>query len=128
MHRALTRIVAIAAASAAAVMAVFAAGFALFALIVPMVGAAGAAAIVALVAALGVSLFALMVALRARQEERDVEVAQAQLADELPLGLSQFTRDRPLATLAVTAVAGILAARYPSLARDLLGVLGRLRR
>ena len=128
MHRAVTRIIAIAAASAAAVMAVFASGFALYALLVPTVGPPGAAAIVALVAALGVALFALFTALRARKEEREAAIAQAQIADELPLGLSSFTRDRPLATLAVTALAGLVAARYPTVARDLLGIISRLRR
>lgn len=128
LDRALTRVVAIAAASGAAVMAVFAAGFALYALILPVVGAPGAAAIVALVAALAVALFALAAALRARKRERDAEIAQAELAQALPLGLGDIARDRPIVALAVTALGGLLAARHPTLARDLLAIVARFSR
>jgi len=126
--RAWANIIAVAAACAAAVMAVFAAGFALYALIAPGVGAAGAAAIVALAAALIVALFALFAARRAQRREREAAVAQAELVDELPLSLGDIARDRPLVVLGVTALGGLLAARYPGLVRDLIGILGRFGR
>ncbi|MBL8531973.1 MAG: hypothetical protein JNK94_09585 [Hyphomonadaceae bacterium] len=123
--RAFSRIVAVAAASAAAVMAVFASGFSLYALILPVTGAAGAAAIVALAAALCVALFALFAAMRARQREREAAIAQAELAHSLPLGLGDIARDRPIMTLAISAVGGLLAARHPALTRDLIAIVAR---
>jgi protein-S-isoprenylcysteine O-methyltransferase Ste14 len=125
--RAMAAVVATAAAVAAVVMIVFALGFALYALIVPEIGSAAAAAIVALVAALAVALFALAAALRKRKHEREAAIAQAQLMDDLPLGLSDIIRDRPLATLAVTALGGILAARHPTLMRDVIHIVARFR-
>ncbi|MCA9270175.1 MAG: hypothetical protein KDA41_16955, partial [Planctomycetales bacterium] len=118
--RAMAAVVATAAAAAAVVMIVFALGFSLYALIEPNVGAAAASAIVALSAALFVALFALLAAFRKRQHEREAAIAQAELMDELPMGLGDIVRDRPLVTLAVTALGGILAARHPTLMRDLI--------
>jgi uncharacterized membrane protein len=127
--RAVSRIVAIAAASAAAVMAVFAAGFSLYALIEPRVGAAGASAIVALVAALIVALIALFATFRARKREREAQAAGSDLAHALPVELlGDAVRDRPLVTLAVTLVAGAIAARNPGLVRDLVGLAARFTR
>jgi hypothetical protein len=127
--RAMANVIATAAACAAAVMAVFALGFALYALVLPIVGAAGAAAIVALVAALGVALFALFVAMRRKREEREAAALQARVMDEMPLmGLGDLARDRPMVVLAVTALGGLLAARHPSLARDLIGIVARFSR
>lgn len=126
--RALATVIATAAACAAAVMAVFATGFALYALIVPQIGAAGAAAVVALVAALCVAVFALIAAMRARKRERETAVAQAELLDELPMGLGDIARDRPLVTLAVTALGGLLAARHPTLVRDVIHIVARFSR
>lgn len=126
--RAMAAVVATAAVAAAVVMAVFALGFALYALIEPALGPAGAAAIVALVAALIVMVFALIAALQKRQREREAAIAQAQLMDELPLGLGDITRDRPLVTLAVTALGGLLAARHPTLARDVIAIVARFGR
>jgi uncharacterized membrane protein len=127
--RAVSRIVAIAAASGAAVMAVFAAGFSLYALIEPRVGAAGASAIVALVAALIVALIALFATFRARKREREAQAAGHDLAHALPVELlGDAVRDRPLVTLAVTLVAGALAARNPGLVRDLVGIAARFTR
>ncbi len=123
--RAMSAVIATAAASAAAVMAVFALGFALYALIEPSVGAAGAAAFVALAAALVIAIFALVAALRARKRERETAVAQAELLDELPMGLGDIARDRPMLTLGITAVAGLLAARHPTLVRDLIHIVAR---
>lgn len=127
--RAMATVIATSAACAAAVMAVFALGFALYALIVPTVGSAGAAAIVALVATLGVALFALFAAYRRRQKEREAAALQAQVMEEMPLmGLGDIARDRPIVTLAVTALGGLLAARHPTLARDLIAIVARFSR
>jgi hypothetical protein len=123
--RAFSRIVAVAAASAAAVMAVFASGFALYALIIPVVGAAGAAAIVALVAALAVALFALTATLRSRQREREAEFARQEVERAMPQGLGGFASEKPLLSLGLSAVAGLVAARYPTLVRDLMAILDR---
>lgn len=123
--RAMSAVVAAAAACAAAVLAVFATGFALYALIEPQVGAAAAAATVALAAALIVAVFALIATLRARRREREAAMTQAELMDELPLGLGDMARDRPLLTLGITALGGLLAARHPTLARDLLHIVAR---
>ncbi|MGE0740879.1 MAG: hypothetical protein AB7O98_06010 [Hyphomonadaceae bacterium] len=126
--RAMATVIATAAACAAAVMAVFATGFALYALILPHVGAAGAAAIVALAAALCVAVFALIAAQRARQRERETAIAQAELLDELPMGLGDIARERPLMTLGITALGGLLAARHPTLVRDVIGIVARFSR
>jgi protein-S-isoprenylcysteine O-methyltransferase Ste14 len=126
--KAMAAVIATAAACAAAVMAVFATGFAIYALIEPSLGQAWAAAIVALLAALGVAIFALVVTMRARKRERETAVAQAELLDELPMGLGDIARERPLLTLGITALGGILAARHPSLVRDLIGIVARFSR
>lgn len=129
LDKAMATVIATAAACAAAVMAVFATGFAVYALVLPTAGPAGAAAIVAVIAALAVGLFALVTMLRARAHERERErenaALQAQMMDEMPLGLGDFARDRPMVTLAVTALGGILAARHPALARDLISIVAR---
>jgi hypothetical protein len=123
--RAMSAVIATAAACAAVVMAVFALGFALYASTEPVVGAAGAAAIVALAAALALALFALIATMRARKRERETAIAQAELLDELPIGLGDIARDRPLMTLGITAAAGLLAARHPTLVRDLIHIVAR---
>lgn len=127
LDRAMATVIATAAACAAAVMAVFALGFALYALIVPSLGAAGASAVVALVAALGVALFALIAVMRARARDREAAAVQAEVMDELPAlsFAADFARERPLVTLAVSALGGILAARHPHLARDVIGLVAR---
>ena len=43
-------------------------------------------------------------------------------------GLGDIARDRPLVTLAVTALGGLLAARHPTLARDLIAIVARFSR
>jgi hypothetical protein len=126
--RALSSFIAVAAACAAAVLAVFASGFALYALLLPTVGPALAAAIVALCAAFLVALYAFFATLRARKKERETAVAQAELLDELPMGLGDLARERPLVTLAVTALGGLLAARHPTLVRDLIHIVARFGR
>ncbi|ANP45007.1 hypothetical protein [Candidatus Viadribacter manganicus] len=126
--RAMAAVVATAAAAAAVVMVVFALGFALYALIEPNIGPAAAAAMVALAAALVVALFALVAALRRRKHEREAAIAQAQLMNDLPLGLGDIARERPLMALAVTAVGGLLAARHPTLVRDIIHIVARFGR
>lgn len=126
--RAMAAVITTAAAAAAAVLVVFASGFALYALIEPEVGAAAASAIVALAAALLIAVFALITTLRARKREQEAAVAQAQLMDELPMGLGDIARDRPLITLGITALGGLLAARHPTLMRDLIHIVARFGR
>jgi protein-S-isoprenylcysteine O-methyltransferase Ste14 len=126
--RAMAAVVATAAASAAVVMVVFALGFSLYALIEPSLGPAAASAFVALAAALLVAIFALVAAWRARKREREAAVAHAQLMDDLPLGLGDIARERPIMTLALTAVGGLLAARHPTLTRDLIAIVARFGR
>lgn len=124
--RAVTRVVAVAAASAAAVMAVFAAGFALYALVLPSAGAAGAAAIVALVATLLVALFAAFTAYRVHKQEREAEASRQGLMNALPIEmLGDVVRERPLVSLAATALVGMVAARNPGLVRDLVALVAR---
>lgn len=126
--RAMAAVVATAAASAAVVMVVFALGFSLYALIEPSVGAAAASAFVALAAALIVAIFALVAALRKRRREQEAAIAQAELMDELPMGLGDIARDRPLVTLGLTALAGLVAARHPTLVRDVIAIAARFSR
>lgn len=123
--RAMAVVIATAAACAAAVMAVFACGFAIYALVLPTAGPAGAAAIVALIATLAVAGFALVIVLRSRARERQAAVAQAELMDDLPMGLGDIARDRPLVTLGITALSGLLAARHPTLVRDVISIIAR---
>jgi hypothetical protein len=125
LDKALATVIATAAACAAAVMAVFAGGFAIYSLVLPSAGPAGAAGIVALIASLAVGGFAVFVMLRSRRRERDAAIAQAQVVDELPLGLGEIARERPIVTLAITALGGILATRHPTLARDLIAIVAR---
>ena len=126
--RAAAAMIATIAAGAAAALAVFAGGFALYALVEPSAGRAGAAALVALAATLLVGLYALMAAHRARERAREVEVAQAELMDELPMGLGDVARERPMVTLAITLLGGVLAARHPHLVRDLIAIAARFGR
>jgi Na+/melibiose symporter-like transporter len=123
--RAIAAVIATAAACAAAAMAVFAMGFAIYVSLVPNVGQAGAATIVALLAALALAIFALIAAWRARNREREAAIAQAELLEELPLNLGDIARERPLLTLGVTALGGLLAARHPALVRDLIAIIAR---
>lgn len=130
--KAMVALIITAAACAFAAMAVFAGGFALYALVLPSAGPAGAAGLVALVATLILSLAAVAIVLRSRAKEREREreaaIAQAQIVDQMPSGLGEFARDRPIVTLAVTALGGILASRHPKLARDLLSIVARFGR
>ncbi|MBC7769132.1 MAG: hypothetical protein H7124_10130 [Phycisphaerales bacterium] len=128
IDRAMTAVIATAAAAAAAVLVVFGAGFALYALLEPITGVAGAAALVALAAALALVIFALIVQQRARKREAEAALAAARLAEEHPLGLGDIARERPLVTLAITAVSGLIAARNPGLIRDLMQVVTRFGR
>jgi hypothetical protein len=122
------RVVATAAAAAAAVLIVFACGFAVYALLEPTIGPAGAAGSVAMVAGLGLIIFALVLQHRARKREAEAALARAQAAEAAQFGLGDIARDRPLVTLAVTAVSSLIAARNPSLVRELVGMIARFRR
>ena len=122
------RVVATAAAAAAAVLIVFACGFAVYALLEPTIRPAGAAGTVAMVAGLGLIIFALVLEHRARKREAEAALARAQAAEEAQFTLGDIARDRPLVTLAVTAVTSLIAARNPSLVRELVGFVARFRR
>jgi ABC-type nickel/cobalt efflux system permease component RcnA len=120
MRSALMHAIMLGAASAAAALTVFAVGFALYALLAPLLGAAGAAAVVALAAALIVAIIALVMLMRIRAEERRAAEARARVAAETPSGFGGFAHDHPLLSLGVTALSGLLAARYPGLAQQLM--------
>jgi hypothetical protein len=127
-NRAMAALIVTSAACAAASMAVFAAGFAIYTLVLPTAGPAGAAGIVALIAVLALALFAIAIMLRSRKHEREAAVAQAELLDELPMGLGDIARERPLVTLGLTALGGLLAARHPTLVRDVIAIVARFGR
>lgn len=122
IRSALNHAIMIGAASAASALTVFALGFALYALLAPPLGAAGAAAIVALAGALIVAVIALIMVLRIRADERRATEERARLANAPASGLAGFTREHPLATLAVSAIGGLLATRYPGLAQQLMAL------
>lgn len=124
-ERASANLIATVVACAAAAMAVFSAGFALYALTAAELGPAGAAAVVAGVATLLVAAYALFTHYKAKQKEREAEIAQAALLDSLPLGLGGLTRDHPIAAIAVTVLGGALAARHPRMMRDLISLAAR---
>jgi len=132
MDRIMVSVIALVAACAAAAMAVFAGGYALYALFLPSAGQAGAAGLVALITVLMVTLFAIVVAMRVRSREeataREAAMAQAEVMEELPLGLGEFARRRPLLSLGLTALAGLLAARNPGLAREALAMFSNFSR
>jgi hypothetical protein len=123
--RAAASLIATTTACAAAALAVFAAGFALYALVQPALGAAGAAAAVATASAALVGIYALIAHFRAKEKEREAELAQAQLLNSLPLGLGGVAREHPMVALAVTLLGGVVAARHPRLSRDLLAIVAR---
>lgn len=119
-------LIAAATACAAAALVVFAAGFALYALVEPVWGPAGAAASVAAAAALLIGALALVAHFRAKAKEREAEIVQAQLMDNMPLGLGDLAKDHPLLAIGATLIGGALAARHPRLSRDLISIIARL--
>lgn len=125
-ERTATQLIAAAAACAAAVLVVFALGFALFALVEPFIGAAGGAASVAFIAALGIGGYALVTAQGAQRRARESEQVRLHLAQALPSRLGALAADRPMVGLAITIAAGALAARNPSLTRDLVALMTAL--
>ena len=128
-ERATDDVIALATVAAAAVMAVFAAGFAIFAGFRDAgISDAWAAAIVAALATVIVGVFAAVAIIRKKAREKEKAEQQARLMESMPNGLSEMARDRPLVTLAVSLVGGALAARHPSLARDLLSIVARFGR
>jgi hypothetical protein len=116
------------AASAAAALTVFALGFALYALLEPMLSPPGAAAIVALAAALIVALVAIAMLLQSRAEERRAAEDRARRAAEAPPGFAGFTQDHPLLGVGLSALAGLVAARYPGLVEQLVALFTPRRR
>lgn len=116
------------AAAAAAALTVFALGFALYALLEVSLGPAGAAAVVALGGALIVAIIALIMMFRIRADERRAEEERARRAAETPAGFAGFTQDHPILTLAVSAIGGVLASRYPGLAQQLMSLFNPPRR
>ncbi|MES1202908.1 MAG: hypothetical protein ABUS57_15835 [Pseudomonadota bacterium] len=121
-------IAALAALVAASVLLVWASGFALYFAFSDRVGPSGAAGIVALVdfllIALGFGVARLMSVLKEKEEEKQQE-------QEAPSILSLFgdaIKEKPLLTLAVSALTGFAAVKNPSLFRDLIGDVLRSRR
>mgnify|MGYP000885810513 CR=1 FL=1 len=125
LDRAALALVFASAACAVAVMAIFAGGFALYLWLAPTAGAAGAAGIVALACALIVAAIAAFILLRAKQHKEEAHAATAEVMDALPQHFTDLAADRPLASLAASVIGGILIARYPGIARDLMSIVAR---
>lgn len=127
MRRTPFAIAAVAAAAAAAALAVWAGGFALYSLIAPQLGAPAAAGVVAAVAAIGAALSALLSSRKPQASYARAEVVQSvasPLATLAPLGLvATAFRERPLVSLGLTVLAGVVAARQPQLVREVAGAL-----
>lgn len=128
LDRAALALVLVTAACAIAALAVFAGGAALYLWLAPSAGPAGAAGIVALIALLIVLAMAVTALMRSKQREREAEEAQAEVLEALPQGFGNIASERPLLTLAASVIGGVLIARYPGIARDLMGVLARFNR
>ncbi|MEJ0022597.1 MAG: hypothetical protein WDN76_03555 [Alphaproteobacteria bacterium] len=121
-------IAALAALVAASALLVWASGFALYFAFLDRVGPAGAAGIVALVdlflIVLGFGIARLMSALKHKEEEEEEEEAPPSI-----LGLfGDAIKEKPILTLAVSALTGFAAIKNPSLFRDLIGDILRTRR
>ena len=125
LDRAALALILVTAACAIAALGVLAGGAALYLWIAPSAGPAGAAGIVALIALLLVLFMAVAALLRSRQRARETEEVQAEVMDALPQGFTSLAGDRPILTLAASVIGGVLIARYPSIARDLMSVLAR---
>jgi hypothetical protein len=128
LDRAALALILVTAACAVAALGVFAGGAALYLWLEPSAGPAGAAGLVALIALLLILAMAVFALLRSRQREREVMEAQAEVMDALPQGFTDIAGERPLLTLAASVIGGVLIARYPGIARDLMGVLARFNR
>ncbi|MGE0047096.1 MAG: hypothetical protein AB7J28_08230 [Hyphomonadaceae bacterium] len=122
-ERATASLIAMAAVCAASAMAIFATGFALYALLLQWLTPAGSAACVAVFAALIAVGAAWYAKDRAERKRLEAEAEQAHAMAAMPSELSGFLADRPIATLAVSLIGGILAARNPGLVRDVLNAL-----
>ncbi|MDP1911356.1 MAG: hypothetical protein Q8K85_23910 [Hyphomicrobium sp.] len=127
MRRTTFAFVAVAAFAAAAALAVWAAGFALFAFTEPLIGAPAAAGVVSAIAAVSVALFAWHSAGKAEEKSAQVEVVQSvasPLTAVAPLELvAAAFRERPLVSLGLTVLAGVVASRQPHLVREVAGAL-----
>ncbi len=128
-ERATDDVIALATVAAAAVMAVFAAGFAIFAAFRDIgLSNAWAATIVAALSALVVIIFATVAIMRKKERERADALAREHMMSSLPFNLADVAKDRPIVTVAASLIGGVLAARHPKLARDLVSLLARFSR
>ena len=121
-------IAALAALVAASALLVWALAFAVYFSFVDRVGPAGAAGIVAgidfFVIALGFAIARLLSAMKHKEEEREEE-------DEPPSMFGLFAdaiKEKPILTLAVSALTGFAAIKNPSLFKDLIHDVLRPRR
>ena len=124
--RAADNIIAAATASAAAVLAVFALGFAVYASFVPLVGEPWAATIVAAISSSFVAIYALIAHVRAKASRRAEEQARTEMMNSMPMGVGTLAKEHPWIALAVSLAGGVLAARHPRLARDLVSIVARV--
>lgn len=127
MRRTTFAIVAVAAFAAAAALAVWAAGYAIFAYTQPLIGAPAAAGVVSAISTVAVALFAWASAGKTEEKTTKAEVVQSvasPLAALAPLGLvATAFRERPLISLGLTVLAGVVATRQPQLVREVAGAL-----
>jgi ABC-type nickel/cobalt efflux system permease component RcnA len=128
MRSALRHAIMLGAASAAAALTVFALGLALYALLEPVLGSPGAAAIVALAAALIVAIIAIIMLVQIRADERRAAEERAQRAAEAPQGFAGFTQDHPILGLGLSALAGLVATRYPGIVDQIMSLITPRRR
>lgn len=110
---------AIAAASALSVIAL---ACALFALVKPIVGDAGAYAIIALIAALLAGLGAFILTHEAN-EDKD---GDGKPDHSFQVGIADLIRTRPGAALGLSVVLGLLAAKNPRFAMEMMSFAKRL--
>lgn len=126
LNRAVASLTTIAAVCAAAAVAVLAGAFALYAVIEPLAGAAGAAGAVALGASMSVGACALFVAHRAGKRARRTEFAQREMMKQLEILAGGIAQKHPVTAILACAAGGLLAARAPRLADELLAVAAYL--
>ncbi len=119
-------LIAAAVLAATAALFVWAAGFAIFFALDQSVGPALAAAITAGVAALALALVFVAFADRARHKREEKERVHAETASHMPAFLAPFANvlhDKPLVSLGLSMLTGLVATRHPSLLRDVLAAV-----
>jgi hypothetical protein len=121
-------IAALAALVSASALLVWASGFALYFTFEDRFGPAGAAGIVALVdllvIILGFGVARLITVLKNKEEEEEEEEAPPSILNLF----GDAIKEKPILTLAVSALTGFAAIKNPSLFRDLIGDVLRTRR